>query len=308
MILVLAVPLLVLGGGLFLLLLTHTSSVHQGAAVNTNAGGGWWGAFKRSLILTNPIAVAIGTAIDKVFHAGRAWVSHWTQANLKPLARWFDGLTELNKRTYSQMAGLSTDTAESLHRMRHVVIPHAAAVAAKPAMTQAKHATSTATQALNRTHTLSSTVTREHRAQVKLNVRYSHAIDVTIPRQLGRIQTRQRATDTTVEGLRDAVQGFEHGAIDTFKWLNTHRTTAAFGVFTGAVAWALSRLGYGFLRCQSWRNLGRSMKCSDANILRDLLALAGGILATQISLADFIKFAQGVEGEAVGALHTFIRE
>lgn len=302
MILVLAVPFLVLAGGLFLLLLSHTSSVHHGSAVNTNTSGGLFGAFYRALV-DNPLAKIITQGIDATIHWARGWISHWALANLKPIARWFDGLTELNKRTYTQMAALATDTANAIQRLSHVVIPREAAKAAKPALTQAKHATAKAETALAREHALSSTVTRTHAAQVKLNVHYTHAIDVAIPQRLGRIETKQRTQTGDIAKVKDAVRGLEDGAIDTFKWLSAHRTTAAMGVFTGAVAWALTRLGYGFLRCRSWQNLGRSMTCNDANILKDLLIAATAVAGT-LSLVELAREEQAVIGE----LSTVVRD
>jgi hypothetical protein len=302
-ILVLAVPFLVLFGGLFLLVLTHTSSVHQGAAVNTNTGGGWWGAFKRALIVTNPIAVAIGTALDKVFHSARAWVSHWALANLKPVARWFDGLNELHKRTYAQMSGLATDTAHSLNTMRHVVIPHAVQVGVAPVRRQARAAAQHAETAIARERALRSTVTAQHRAQVKLNVHYTHAIDSALPWALPRTRTRVGTLEREYDGLKQRTKALEDGAIDTFKWISAHRTSAAMGVFAGAVAWALSHLGYGFLRCQSWRNFGRQIKCSDANVLRDLL-----IGATAIALSTDLVALAKAEQAVVGELSTVVRD
>lgn len=281
MILVLAVPFFVLFGAIFLLLFTHTSSAHTGAAVNTNVGGGWFGAFKRALITNNPAVALVGAALDKVFHVARGWVSHWALASVKPVARWFDGLTELQKRTYTQMSGLATDTAASLQAMRHVVIPHAAAVAAKPALTEAKHATATASKALVRTQTLSTTFTDTHRAQVKLNVHYTHAIDVALPKQLGMISTREDALSRDVTKLKERTTSLEDGAIDTFKWIRSHATSAATGVFTGAVAVALTSLGWGVLRCRSWKGLGQKLTCGMGSWLTGLLeAIATFALAT----------------------------
>lgn len=300
MILVLAVPFFVLFGAIFLLLFTHTSSAHTGAAVNTNVGGGWFGAFKRALITNNPAVALVGAALDKVFHVARGWVSHWALASVKPVARWFDGLTELQKRTYSQMSGLATDTANSLHAMRHVVIPHAAAVAAKPALTQAKHATTTADKALVRTQTLSTTFTDTHRAQVKLNVRYSHAIDVTIPQRLGRIETKNRVEDAALEDLHRFKTAMENGALDTFKWLRAHPFAAATGVFSGAVAVALERMGWGVLRCRSWGNLGRKLTCGMGSWLTGLLEAVATFALATFSVLDPEALAEA----AVAAVDT----
>jgi len=301
-IVLLAVPFAVLFGGLFLLMFTHTSSAHQGSAVRPNTSGGWWGAFVHALTITNPIAVGIEKALGWVVRNARGIVSHWALASVKPVARWFDGVNELYRRVFTQMSGLATDTAQALHLMRHKVIPHAAKAAALPAVRQAKVATAKAEKALARERALHSTVTTQHARQVKLNVHYTHAIDAAIPQRLGRIETKQRTQTGDIAKVKDAVRGLEDGAIDTFKWLSAHRTTAAMGVFTGAVAWALSRLGYGFLRCRSWQNLGRSMKCSDANVLRDLLFAATAI-AVGMDLVTLARAEQTVIKDAATVVH-----
>lgn len=302
MIVVLIVPFVVLAGGLFLILFHHTASAHTGAAVAKPSSGGILGAL-RYAFTHNALTIGITRAVDWAIGAARGWISHWALAAVKPVARWFDGLTELNKRTYEEMGGLATDTANSMEVMRRRVIPHAVATGIKPVARTARSAHAKAETALAREHALSTTVTRTHAAQVRLNVHYTHAIDVAIPAHLGRIDTRNRVQDGYIEGLRERVGSLEDGALETWKWLNRHRTTAAFGVFTGAVAWALSRLGYGFLRCRSWQNLGRSMKCSDANVLRDLL-----IGATAIALStDLVALAKAEQG-VIEELGTVVRD
>ncbi len=271
MIVLLAIPLTVLFGGMFLLMYNHTASAHAGAAQDTSHAGGWWGAFKRAILETNPVAAGIGLALDWVFKNARGIVSHWALASVKPVARWFDGLDELAKRTYAEMSGNATDTAGALQKMRHQVIPHAAQVAALPAIRQAKVATTKAQTALSRERALSETVTTTHRAQVKLNVHYTHAIDVTLPRRIGQINTREENLSRDQAKLRERTTSLENGAVRTFEWIRTHPLSAVTGVFAGAVAIALQRLGWGILRCRSWQSLGRRLTCGMGSLLLDLL-------------------------------------
>ncbi len=271
MILVLAVPFAVLFGGIFLLMYSHTSSAHAGAAQNTDHAGGWWGAFKRAILVTNPIAAGIGAALDWVFKNARGIVSHWALAAVKPVARWFHGLADLVERTYAQIDGNATDTAEALQKMRHSVIPHAAAVAALPAIHQAKVATTKAETALARERSLSETFTSTHRAQVKLNVHYTHAIDVTLPKQLGRINTQDELLSRDRARLKERTTSLENGAIKTWEWMRTHVNSLATEAFAGAVAIALTSLGFGFLRCRSWKGVGSRLTCGMGSLLLDLL-------------------------------------
>lgn len=297
------IPFGVLAAGLFLLAYAHTASAHQGAATAPKRSGGILGALTFVLPVLAPLEKGVKRAVDWALNSVRGWVSHWALAHVKAVARWFVGLNLLAQRTAREQSGLATDTADAFQKMRHRIIPHAVQVGVAPVRAEARTANRHAETALTREKALSSSVARTHRAQVKLNVHYTHAIDVAIPQRLGRIETKQRTQTGDIAKVKDAVRGLEDGAIDTFKWLSAHRTTAAMGVFTGAVAWALSRLGYGFLRCRSWRDFGRSLKCSDATILAELLAGATAV-ALGVGLVELAK----AEQEVVGDLATVVRD
>lgn len=297
------IPFGVLAAGLFLLAYTHTASAHQGAATTSKRSGGILGALTFVLPVLAPLEKGVKRAVDWALNSVRGWVSHWALAHVKAVARWFVGLNLLAQRAAREQSGLATDTADALQKMRHRIIPHAVQVGVAPVRAAARTADRHATTALHRERALHSTFTTTHRAQVKLNVHYTHAIDVAIPQRLGRIETKQRTQTGDIAKVKDAVRGIEDGAIDTFKWLSAHRTTAAMGVFTGAVAWALSRLGYGFLRCRSWQNLGRSLRCSDATLLAELLAGATAV-ALGVGLVELAK----AEQEVVGDLATVVRD
>jgi hypothetical protein len=297
------IPFGVLAAGLFLLAYTHTASAHQGAATTPKRSGGILGALTLVLPVLAPLERGVKRAVDWAINSVRGWVSHWALAHVKAVARWFVGLNLLAQRVAREQSGLANDTADALQKMRHHVIPHAVQVGVAPVRAEARTADRHASTALTRERALRSTVTTEHRAQVKLNVHYSHAIDSSLPWALPRTRTRVGTLEREYDGLKQRTKALEDGAIDTFKWLSAHRTTAAMGVFTGAVAWALSRLGYGFLRCRSWQNFGRSLRCSDANILAELLAGATAV-ALGVGLVELAK----AEQEVVGDLATVVRD
>lgn len=75
-----------------------------------------------------------------------------------------------------------------------------------------------------------------------------------------------------LEAVRARTRALEHGAIRTFEWLNSHRRGVAASVFTGAVAWALTRLGGGWIRCANWRKLGKTVCRLPSPIVDALIA------------------------------------
>jgi hypothetical protein len=307
------IPFGVLAAGLFLLAYTHTASAHQGAATTPKRSGGILGALTLVLPVLAPLERGVKRAVDWAINSVRGWVSHWALAHVKAVARWFVGLNLLAQRVAREQSGLATDTADALQKMRHRVIPHAVQVGVAPVRTQAVTAGRHATTALARERALHSTVTAEHRAQVKLNVHYTHAIDVALPRYKAGVRTRVGTLEREYDGLKQRTKALEDGAIDTFKWLSAHRTTAAMGVFTGAVAWALSRLGYGFLRCNSWRNLGKRATCGTASTLLRLLddglgAFAGALFTYEAvtNLRTLVEIGQTVERDVAAGLHDLL--
>lgn len=284
--------------GLFMFGAAGSYSVWGGTQSANGTPGGIldtvWSAIKG--VITSPASV-FGTLTGTAHKAARSAVSHWALANEKAQAAWFTHMNLLARETYSSNVATANAAADAIERLRFHVIPREISAATLPIAKTARSAQTSATKALAREHALSETFTTTHRAQVVLNHRYTHAIDVAIPQQLGRIETKQRTQTGDIAKVKDAVRGLEDGAIDTFKWISAHRTTAAMGVFAGAVAWALERLGYGFLRCNSWRNLGKRITCNDANILADLL-IGATALAVGMDLVTLARAEQGIVKDA----------
>src|SRR5690348_10117194 len=285
-------PFFVLAGGFVLLGL---SQMHASAH-----GGGGIKGFLEGLV-TKPIAALINLASQ----ATRALTSRFAGTQLALIAAWFSAFATLRRFVF-QSAG------EYAHAAGHAIeavwdaIPHEIERALAPVRRIARHADHAAARALARAE---ATIHALDHFKARVNARLraiEHTVTVTLPHEIGRIRTRERELEHVYDDLRGRTKALERGAIKTFEWLRAHERSAAMAAFSGAVALALSRLGYGFLRCSSWRSLGRSLKCSDANILRDLLALATGILASEVSLTEFVQAMQAIEQEAVDELHTFI--
>lgn len=291
--------------GIFMFGAAGSYSVWAGTSSAQGTPGGVldtvWSVVKG--IATAPAQV-FGTLTGTAHKAARSAVSHWALVNEKATAAWFAHLNLLVKETYSSNVATANEAANAIARLRTNVLPREVAKAVAPATAIAKRAAASAETALRREHALSTTFTRTHAAQVKLNVHYTHAIDSALPWALPRTRTRVGTLEREYDSLKQRTKALEDGAIDTFKWLSAHRASAAMAVFTGAVAWALSRLGYGFLRCRSWQRLGRSLKCSDANVLAELLAGATAV-ALSLNLVELARAEQGVMEELSAVVHRF---
>ncbi len=268
--------------GLFMFGAAGSYSVWGGTQSANGTPGGIldtvWSAIKG--VITAPASV-FGSLTGTAHKAARSAVSHWALANEKAQAAWFTHMNVLAKETYSSNVATATAAADALERLRFHVIPREISTATLPISKTATSAHTAATKALSRERALSETFTTTHRAQVVLNHHYTHAIDVAIPKQLGRIQTKESALDKDLAKLRERTTSLENGAIRTFEWIRTHPLSAATGVFAGAVAIALQRIGWGVLRCRSWQKLGRSLTCGMGSWLSSLLeAIATFALAT----------------------------
>lgn len=288
----LLIPGLVFFGAVVLLALAQTANVHVKA--QTEAQQSFWGFLGDALTGRSTV-----NAITK---ATRSALSRWALSQMKPVAAWFSALNVLVRDVFHTQTETLNTVADSFERLRHTTIPREAGKAAAPAKAQA----TTATRAAHKAQaSAASTSTSLHNYRVATRPKIAHAthaVDVTIPQQLGRVRTRTTTLEREYDALRGRTKALEDGALDTWKWIRAHPFAGITGVFAGAVAVALSRLGWGVLRCRSWQNLGRSLKCSDAGILADLLA-AATLSVGLVSLVELAKEEQRVIGEVARAVH-----
>lgn len=109
--------------------------------------------------------------------------------------------------------------------------------------------------------------------------------------------------DTVIPNVRGIAQHAEHEVTDLRQWVEDHALLVGTTALTGAVAWALSSLGLGWLRCNSNPFNNNKNACGLWGDLSSLLGLA----TLAIAAADFeelVKEAQSLEEEAVGAIKT----
>lgn len=237
------------------------------------------------------------------FAAGFArWiVSHFAASQLRLLTRWFMAMGTLTIGWFSAEAGFTEEIVAAVERIEHRGDPKARAKA-QTANKHAIHAGHAATHANTHARSVGHALDR-HKARVNPIIRHhTHAIDVTLPRDIGRVRTREGELSRDLGKLKHRTKVLEDGAVDTFEWIRSHPLSAVTGVFAGAVAVALTRLGYGFLRCKSWRSVGKRLNCGMGSSLLNLLdnglpGLLGALLTVEATahFRDLVKVAQGAE-------------
>lgn len=104
---------------------------------------------------------------------------------------------------------------------------------------------------------------------------------------------------------------FPHPRAPTFpniwKRIRALEKKLAVPVGVAAVVAALGRLGLGWIRCNNVRRAGRSVCGIDTNLLDELLLGTVGIFGV-VSVVEFAKGLQAIEGEAVDLMGKLVRE
>jgi hypothetical protein len=244
--------------------------------------------------------------------ASRSLVSHFAGAHLKMLTAFLHGMAHLWKQEFAAMRAEAQATAAVAGELERA-IPREAHKAAAPAMARAKVANRHAEHALAQGRTTSRELHR-FRARTHAQLRHdAHAIDVTIPNDIAGLRRRTRAVEDAQAKDRTAIGEIEHGAAETWDWIRTHPLSSVTGLFAGAIVVALSRLGYGFLRCRSWRNVGKRLNCGMGSSLLRLLddglpSLLGALLTyeTVTHLDELVKLGQSVEHGVASGLQDLL--
>lgn len=259
----LAVPFFALIAALVLAGLSKSAAAQHGSS---NSGTFWDTITGRTYL--NQLA---GFASDFAH-----WiVSHFAASQLRLLTRWFMAMGTLTIGWFSAEAGFAEEIVSAVERVEHRGDPKARAkaqTANRHAVKAGHEATHANTHARSVGHALD-----RHKARVNPILRHhTHAIDVTLPRDIGRVRTREGELSRDLGKLRDRTKAIEDGATKTFRWIRAHPASAATGVFTAAVSVALTRLGLGFMRCRDWQKVGRSLTCGMGRWISELL----GFIAT----------------------------
>lgn len=263
----LLVPGLVLLGALVLLGLSQSHTATHGS------GGlsGWWGYLWDYL--------GHGGVVGQFLNWARDVVSHFAASQLRMVAGFFNGLATLALGILIQRYTFAESVAGALERVAGLG-DSKARTAAKQANARAKKAQRTAggaASAAASAHAYAGTVAgalNHYKARTNKRLHtLTHSTTVVLPREIGRVKGRENVLEKEYGKLRERTKALEDGAIRTWEWITDHPVGAAAGVFAGAVAVALSRLGFGWLRCSNMKRLGPAFCGIPSGLLEDLLGL-----------------------------------
>jgi hypothetical protein len=289
----------ILGGvffaGLFLVALSQSSS----AAVRPQAEA--HGFFTAGINW-------LTTGLSQIWHAGvRATISRFAASHLIPIVRWFSSLNALVLGSATTVRDLSVEMADTVERLTGHVLPREIGKGNAAAKAQAKAASKTAHAALGKANSTSTALGRYKVTTAPKIAHATHAIDVTLPRTIGDIRTREGELARDQAKLRERTTSLENGAVRTFEWIRTHPLSGITGVFAGAVAVALTQLGFGFLRCRSWKGVGKRITCGMGDWIGELLTLIATFGLAGLSVLDPEALAEAAVA-TVDAIEPLLQE
>jgi hypothetical protein len=282
----LGLPFLVFAGAIVLVGLTQT----QTAAHGSQSSQGFWAILSHALSTTFGLTTKIAHFV----------VSHFAAAQLRQLARWFQAMGTLTLGWFGINAGFAEAIVHAVERVMHRGDPRARAKATT-ANTRAAHAGRTASHANTHARSVGHAL-NSYKARSEPRIAHAtHAVDVTLPREIGRVRRREDALSRDLGKLRERTKSLEDGAVDTWEWIRSHPFTSVTAAFAGAVALALSRIGYGFLRCRSWQQVGKRLTCgTGASLLGLLEGGLGDLLGALLTVEAVANFRELVEvGQSV---------
>lgn len=202
--------------------------------------------------------------------------------SLGQLVHWFGReIRDLSQLVYVlATAALGTTAMDTLNRLVAAIGHKVAAV---------EH---TAEVALQRIHALEGSVARRIEDYIDPRIHaLEHAIDQTIPYDIGKLRERTIGTLHRLENV----------------WQQVRKLDALLGTaaFTAAVAIALARLDLSWIRCRNWRRIGRSV-CGLPTDLLDALLLGAFDAFAVADLCDLTYLATAAADELRPVLLEFV--
>lgn len=182
-----------------------------------------------------------------------------------------------------QVATLTYSIVDAYHRLRHLV--HSI-----------RHVTTASSGAIKRLekeyHGIEHRVKSLERAIAK-GIGHDLRIRVAgLEEELGRVEGK------TIPAIRSRVASVEHDIGSLRKWVTDNVPLIGTTAFAGAVAWALSNLGLGWLRCSSNPFNNNKKACALWGDLDELLGLAV-LTVGALEFETLVRAAQGLTEEAV---------
>lgn len=284
----LVIPFFAFAAAIVLIGLSQTHTAAHGSSNST----GFWQFLSSGLLKT---------LIGQIAQAGRYIASHFAASQLNVLAKWLVGMGTLTAGYFGVNAGFAETIVQAVERVMHRGDPKARA-RAQTANTHAVKARHAADHANAHARSIGHDLTR-YKAHANPRIAHAtHAVNVTLPRSIGRVRTREDALSRDLGKLKERTKAIEDGAVNTFEWIRSHPFSAVTGVFAGAVAVALSRLGMGFIRCRSWQKVGRSLTCGMGSwvlsLLETIATFALGLFAVlkpEVLAQEAVDAVDGIE-------------
>jgi hypothetical protein len=197
------------------------------------------------------ISHGLGTAEQKLEVA----VS-WTWNNCAHLVMWVGSEIEAGAKTSWHLA----QQAKAFVRRREVT--HEIGAAVKPVRARAIGAQRVGRLARHEAHAVAHSVAQG-----------------VYPRLRVGENERAHVLNPGIASARAQARAAEEAAIATYRYIVRHRTSVIAGAFAGAVAWALTRVGGGWIRCKNWREIGKRVCRIPWSTIESLLAIG---LATEL--------------------------
>lgn len=225
--------------------------------------------------LDHTIRHAIGRGIEDMQAAWNSCVSYTATA-----VRWVgQEIASISHDTAQAIEGLHVQSITNVYK---TVAPHVAHPLGALAATVAALAARVA-------HV-------EHRANTWAHARVVHVYRTialpgigAIPRTIPKVGQLERELDHVAGRVRDIAKRLAPAAV------------------AGLVVAAIGRLGFGWVRCSKVGRVGKSVCGLNENLLQGLLADAL-LIASAISIVEFAKELQAVEGEVVSGIRKAVRE
>jgi hypothetical protein len=289
----LVIPLIPLLMGLILIGLYLTAQVWAKAMAELIAAGNQGGILH---ILTLPLRLihrVVEPGVNYVVHKLTVSASHY----MHPIARWFDGLSEFALGSAVAVGLFAERTALAFERLTTHVLPREIGRAVRPVERKALKALGLAGLTAAALHHLA----RQLRHLIYHDVlpriaHFAHAIEVAIPREFGRIETRVKRVETQLSK-------------PTRAWLRRLMFAMLAAGLLGQFVKVLAKK-FPWLFCRKVTNVGRRICGLDPDLLNSLIAdtllIAGSISVVQFAGAvnDFTTITtpaiQGFLAETTG--------
>lgn len=250
------------------------------------------GSFLKRIVL-KPVslaAAAISWIVSHVDHALSVAASH----TIAPVAHWIHGIAAWISHVFWTAEHFAEATAHAFERLTAQTIPRAIHKAVAPVAHTARLGLREADLVAHRLRVYARGIDRLLHNRVLPGLRaVERAIDITIPRALGRIRTR--------------VGTLEHDLTHPSRaWLKRlARSMWAVALF-GLLIRTLARR-FPWLFCRKVKSVGNRVCGLDTDLLNTLL-LDTLLISGTVSIVQVARELQTIEGAAVGLLRDFIDE